>query len=290
MEHSKSAIKESKSASTSHSVSSDSIQPKTVYGLQVKHGFENSDSCSFMDPNILNNCAQNKYSKESDQNRKSIIELPSPNMIIKDSSKARNERSEIEVTKDTLQEALNNDTGSSMKDELDITLRGYKVHLALNIKYQSSFDAIADKINNRRTVRKGSNYTTLGVSANTSDINTSSQERLPKYKVENSVAKVKQAICMINLEAKKDELDVTLRDYAMCHSCKYDCPCNIKDILDVTMKGYVVLPRKKGEEIKQANIGFKKDQFEIKMKKYAPNKRRTSLDISRSKNIVAPLA
>merc|ERR1712174_168052 len=139
---------------------------------------------------------------------------------------------------------------------------GYKVHLALNIKYQSSFDGIADKINNQGTVRKGSNYTTLGVSANTSDINTSSQERLPKYKVENSVAKVRQAICMINLEAKKDELDVT-------------------------MKGYVVLPRKKGEEIKQVNIGFKKDQFEIKMKKHAPNKRRTSLDISRSKNIVA---
>merc|ERR1711862_428142 len=136
--------------------------------------------------------------------------------------------------------------------------------------------------------RKGSNYTTLGVSANTSDINTSFQERLPKYKAENSVAKLKQAIC-INLEAKKDELDVTLRDYAMCHSCKYDCPCNIKDI-DVTMKGYVVLPRMKGEEIKQVNIGFKKDQFEIKMKKHAPNKRRTSLDISRSKNIVAPLA
>merc|ERR1719221_1743535 len=99
-----------------------------------------------MDPNILNNCAQNKYSKESDQNRKSIIELSSPNMIIKDSSKARNERSEIEVTKDTLQEALNNDTGSSMKDELDITLRGYKVHLVHNIKYQSSFDSIKDTL------------------------------------------------------------------------------------------------------------------------------------------------
>merc|ERR1719188_2627376 len=121
-------------------------------------------------------------------------------------STSKNTRIEIETLKQAM-EALNMNRGSSMKDELDITLRGHAVSPSYKIKIQASVD------NNES---------------------------------ECPVTKAKKAMNAINLkESAKDELDVTLRNHEMCHSHKYkniNCmSLNVKDTLYVKMGGFVAI-------------------------------------------------
>jgi len=274
-------MKEIKSLPTSNSVSSDLLQLDIEYdysidvsGPQMKHGFENNNST------------------KDEKHRRLLIEWPSPNMITTDCSKSKNKRNMIEAIKNTVQEALKIDTGSSKKDELDITLRGYKVHLSHEMKEQSSLDGIADKTNARTTIGNDCDCSTTIICINRFDLKATSPEGLTKNEVENPATKAKNAIYMMNLESTKDELDVTLRNYAICPSYKNknNFPCNIKDAPDVIMKPYVALHSKKGKEIKQADIGMDSNQVEVKTKQYAPTKRRPSMNLSPNKKIAARTA